>query len=252
MNLVEAIAMADLDLCEGDCLSIVLACTAGSESAKSRQLQLSDFIQSLRDESEKLAPCLHFDWRGRRIAQKVPTRKDARISQSDREELRHLLAQSMAIGRLMLSLSASRLHRCLALGAALELAQTVNTNLQFKTYSDSSGNPAGALTWAWVEECRADAAIATGDLQLHPSEWNEGRCLWFRDVAVAAGSAQEMARDIGGGLFPEATECLVTMRSRKSGRTVAVKFSGSERASLYDWVAGQAELSANGGEGRCR
>jgi hemolysin-activating ACP:hemolysin acyltransferase len=164
------------------------------------------------------------------------------------DKLRHFLQVQLRIGNFLSGLCMSSSYSTCPLGTALELARTVNTNSQFKTYLDCFGNPAGALTWAWVEECRAGAAIAMHDLQLHPSEWNAGRCLWFRDFAVSAGSARLIARDIGGGLFPESRECLVTMRSRRSGQTVAMKFSGAERASLHDWVVRQAALSMNGGE----
>jgi hemolysin-activating ACP:hemolysin acyltransferase len=237
-------------LSTSDRLAILIAFTADGESQSRRQSVLSEHLTTLSHSFDRWVGRVNFDHFGRQLMDSGKRVDPTVIKPEYVDKLRRLLREQLKIGNFLIGLGVSKAYSACSLGAALELARTVNTSSQFKTYSDSSGNPAGALTWAWVEECRADAAIATSDLQLHPSEWNEGRCLWFRDVAVAAGSAQEMARDLGGRLFPDSPDCLVTMRSRASGQTVAMRFSGAERASLHDWVARQARLSAIGVEGR--
>lgn len=250
MNLIDALTQANLSLSASEHLAVLAALTAEQGSQSRKQLLLSEHLGAMNHSLERLANRVNFDHFGRQHVGSWKRVAPSVIKPEYVDRFRRLLREQLNIGNFLVGLGRSRSYSAFSLGAALELARTVNTCSQFKTYSDSSGNPAGALTWAWVEECRADAAIATSDLQLHPSEWNEGRCLWFRDVAVAAGSAQEMARDIGGRLFPDSPDCLVTIRSRASGQTVAMRFSGAERASLHDWVARQARLPASDVEGR--
>lgn len=144
--------------------------------------------------------------------------------------------EQIRILKFMLGLASSRNYQSMPLKAALSLAQTTDTNMQFKLYFDSNLEPVGLITWAWVSQDCLDRVCETGDLSLHPSEWNEGRILWFRDVAVNARSAFEIAHDLSGGLFSEFSEFFVTMQSRKSGRSIPVKFSSTDRTQLADWI----------------
>lgn len=242
MNLSDALRQTKLTLSASGYLAILVALSAEQESQSCKQLLLSDHLSAMSHSLDRSVNRVSFDRFGRQHVGSEERVAPSIIRPEYVDKLRRVLRDQLNIGNFLIGLGMSKSYSACSLGAALELARTVNTSSQFKIYLDSSGKPAGALTWAWVEECRADAALATGELQLHPSEWNEGRCLWFRDVAVAAGSAQELARDLSGGLFPEALDCLVTMRSRESGRTAAIRFSRAERVSLDGWIARQAAL----------
>jgi hemolysin-activating ACP:hemolysin acyltransferase len=249
MNLLDAIVVTELNLPPRGLLAILLVSNAAKASHLRRQLRLKEYLQILDVSLERSALGLCFDSYGRE-SDSLEISPSNYIKPRYKEKLRNLLLERLQIGHFMICLGMSRGYQETSLGAALELARIVHTNSQFKTYIDSSGSPAGAVTWAWIEESCACAALASGDMHLHPSEWDAGRILWFRDIAVTTQSAFAISRDIGGDLFPSETYFLVTMRSRRSGQTVAVKFSAAERASLHDWVVRQARLSASRGE--CR
>lgn len=71
---------------------------------------------------------------------------------------------------------------------------------QYKIYLDTSGNPVGLVTWAWLDFVGKEKVLKQcGSL---PKEaWNSGDHLMVNDFVSPWGHARQIARDLRGGLF---------------------------------------------------
>jgi hemolysin-activating ACP:hemolysin acyltransferase len=145
----------------------------------------------------------------------------------------------VTIGQILHGLAMGDAYRCIPLTSALGLARVVSTNKQFKCYLTPDRVPAGLVTWAWLSGERARALEESFDGDLHPAEWNEGRVLWFRDVAASPLAVDEIAKDLGGRLFPDAPLLLMSMYSKRLGKATAVRFAANERHLLSKWIKNQ-------------
>jgi hemolysin-activating ACP:hemolysin acyltransferase len=121
-----------------------------------------------------------------------------------------------------------------ALNSLIEVCHSIQ---QFRVYEDSRGEPQGFLSWAWLSDFTLDRLQINPFAPLHPSEWNEGETLCFRDLAATAQSAAAIAKDLGGGSFPD-EPCYITMQTDAKGTHSLIRFEPEERYELAEWLSG--------------
>jgi hemolysin-activating ACP:hemolysin acyltransferase len=140
-------------------------------------------------------------------------------------------------GHMLMALRCSNSHAAAPTEALNLLVDVCYSLRQYHRYSDSSGQPKGFLSWAWLSEFTLDRLQANPFVPLHPSEWNEGVILCFCDVVATAQTAHEIAQDLGGGLFPDEA-CYITMQTGTDGSNTLIRFESNERAELTEWLIG--------------
>lgn len=219
--------------------AIALSWVAGSNIENIDSRLLIKEIENQYQSTDSIIRKIKFDSRGRLSIGFFGEMNELEIHSVYLNKFKEFIDNEIKLGQFMLGLGASKYYRSMTLRAAFALAQMLNINEQYKMYFDPNLKPVGVITWAWVNQECMDRIEKADDLSLHPAEWNEGRILWFRDIAVSGDSASEIAHDLSVGLFPEISECYVTMHSRKLGRSIPVKFSSDERTQLSGWIQNQ-------------
>jgi hemolysin-activating ACP:hemolysin acyltransferase len=115
------------------------------------------------------------------------------------------------------------------------LIQICHSSQQYRVYEAKGNEPRGFLSWAWLSAFTLERLTANPLAPLHPSEWNEGTSLCFRDIAATPEIAAAIASDLGGGLFPM-EPCYVTMQTDASGGLSLIRFESNERYELAEWL----------------
>ena len=96
-------------------------------------------------------------------------------------------------GRALLALSFSRWHGQAPLRAMLALTRIATRLRRIVVLDDPLGQPVGAFTWLHVSPRSVRRIRQHPASALHPSEWNEGRTLWIRDVAIPSTESRDRA-----------------------------------------------------------
>jgi hemolysin-activating ACP:hemolysin acyltransferase len=118
------------------------------------------------------------------------------------------------------------------------LAEACQSLCQYRVYGISLDVPTGILSWAWLSDFTLIRLNENPFALLHPSEWNEGTMLCFRDIVPTTDSANAIADDLGGALFP-GEPCYVTMQTDSKGTLSLIRFEPDERYELSEWVRAQ-------------
>jgi hemolysin-activating ACP:hemolysin acyltransferase len=69
-----------------------------------------------------------------------------------------------------------------------------------KFYFNSEGTIVGFAIWAFLAPDVELRVMATGQLSLHLSEWNEGQSAWIIDIVAIAGHAKRNAHSLQGNI----------------------------------------------------
>lgn len=155
------------------------------------------------------------------------------------ELCRGRLVEYAALGKGLIALSKSSPYANMSLKSAVKLLTTVGGIGQVRVYYNHAGEVTGLLTWAWMSQWTMERLVR-GDLSpMHASEWNEGPILCFRDIAASSESAEQIAADLAGDLFPEEGSCAVMAGDRSSKKLVLVQIADSQRNSLRAWIMSQ-------------
>jgi hemolysin-activating ACP:hemolysin acyltransferase len=121
-----------------------------------------------------------------------------------------------------------------AVNALIEVCHSIQ---QYRVYDDRRGEPQGFLSWAWLSDFTLNRLQINPFAQLHPSEWNEGEILCFRDLAATDQTVIAIAKDLRGGLFPD-EPCYITMQTDAKGTHALIRFEPDERYELAEWLSG--------------
>lgn len=194
----------------------------------SRTQSTSAAVRSTPTGVERCAPGSRYELLALHNSQLDACLRDVRCPDSDAESVRR--------GACLLGYSISRRYRSVAAGAVLSWSETAESTGQFNVYVDDLGRIDGLLTWAWISEWTRCRLTNETNPEIHPSEWNEGRQLWFRDVVASASCAERMAFDMLeiGERCPAA---LMSVRSRINGAHELIDLRGSDLTVLSRWLA---------------
>lgn len=146
------------------------------------------------------------------------------------------LCDLLAVGQALQALRAAPLYAQAPIGAINALVMAITATGQYRLYRDDTGAPVGLLSWAWlstwtVERLRQDALAP-----LHPCEWNEGRQLYFRDIAASPSCVEALAQDLAGELFADASRCLVGLRKVGAAQPELAPLDSVQRPAFAAWL----------------
>lgn len=80
-------------------------------------------------------------------------------------------------------------------------------NDQIRFYFDAEGSPVGYVVWAYLADDTVARIRRTGEVDLHASEFAEGKQLWIVDFLVAPGRFRHALADLLTAVFPSTQEC---------------------------------------------
>jgi hemolysin-activating ACP:hemolysin acyltransferase len=106
---------------------------------------------------------------------------------------------------------------------------------QIKIYTDKNHQPCGVLTWMWLSDWTINRITRGASIaELHPSEWNEGTSLCFRDICISKEASCAMLSDIREGLFPDIVSChLIVSKVNGGSRLEVTDRIGREDAASF-------------------
>lgn len=220
-----------------------IASLAEAGLAELAQHDLSLLADSQGDAVVRRFASLHFDVLGRAelVGAGAQRPETLTTAQSLVTKIATRVDKLMQLGLALHGLAASAAHRQLPILQGWSTVKVAQVWGQSRTYRDAMGRATGFLSWAWVSN------EYTARLQLdvppcmHPAEWNEGRNLWFRDIAVTRLCAEELGADVASALFPESTHCLVTVREKGTGLQRAIRVPAASRPDLKAWLTAKCE-----------
>ena len=152
------------------------------------------------------------------------------------DSARAAVDKHVATGQALLALGAAKEYANVATGAVRSMVLSAFSTRQSKTYFNGADTPFGFVSWAWVSQYTLMRLQVDAAAHLHPSEWNEGESLCFRDVAVTEDAVDAIADDLGGLLFPSEPVCYFAMRAPRRDAPELVRFAASRRADLAQWM----------------
>ncbi|WP_082679783.1 toxin-activating lysine-acyltransferase [Paucibacter sp. KCTC 42545] len=206
------------------------------------RVPLSRFLLKQARAKEQRNAELNFDMHGR-IGRYIQGGKNDDRSPLEnlvlRDKVTDIIETQLQCGEILFGLASSENYSKILLGQAWDLSRTAVSLKQFKVYRGVDGRPTGVLVWLWISDATAERVSFDANARIHPSEWNEGSSLWFRNLAASSLSAEEIAADLSGGLFPTAPMCRISTYSGKLDRSVATSVAGEARGALREWLVNQ-------------
>lgn len=119
------------------------------------------------------------------------------------------LQSALELGNALLGASESALHLRSQVPRVMHTFREAHVIRQLRTYFGNTGQPIGAIAWAWLTD-ETIARMHTISLQeIHTCEWNEGKHLCFFDVALTKSVKALVSADIMGTLLPEEANALL-------------------------------------------
>jgi cytolysin-activating lysine-acyltransferase len=117
-----------------------------------------------------------------------------------------------------------------------KLVEPAIKHRRIRFFFDARGEPAAFVMWAHVSLETEHRFLATGNWNLHASEWNEGDRLWIIDFAAPTGCVRQVLANLRDEQFAN-EECICYFRvkgdqviSREMFRNEAVGFFKTPRA----------------------
>jgi hemolysin-activating ACP:hemolysin acyltransferase len=150
------------------------------------------------------------------------------------------LLKLVNVGKSLYALGQCQLFRSLPFVGVWSNVVTSTAIQQAKIYEDARGIPTHFVCWAWLSQYSLERLAENPNLDLHPSEWNEGTALCFRLLSLGAKFNQQLARDISEDLFPEASTIRLSLKSKKTCQSELFVLSAAERRGLQPWIRAQS------------
>ena len=108
-----------------------------------------------------------------------------------------LIDQGMAVGHVIWLMSHSEFHLNWQVRDFLRLIFPAIQKDQMLLFYDESGQPCGAVTWAFLTE-ETEAGLLSATRRLYPSDWNAGDRLWFIDFIAPFGNVPQIIDHMKG------------------------------------------------------
>ncbi|MFC4159179.1 toxin-activating lysine-acyltransferase [Chitinimonas lacunae] len=97
-------------------------------------------------------------------------------------------------------------HQANTVNHVREMIRPAIRHDMMKLYFDIDGSPVGYVVWAFLADDVVARIRQEGRIQLHPSEFNEGRQLWIIDLLVAPGRLKYVMADLSSKVFAAENE----------------------------------------------
>mgnify|MGYP001545289269 CR=1 FL=1 len=88
---------------------------------------------------------------------------------------------------------------------------------QIRVFYNTSGEPVGYVTWAWLDPRARERFIHDPRFLFHPSDWTEGPELWILDFVAPFGHASDMWKQLRTEPRFTETEAFSYLRRRADG-----------------------------------
>lgn len=100
-------------------------------------------------------------------------------------------------------MSLSHTHANRPMQYLTEVIEPAIAQKNIKFYFNDEGQVVGYVVWAYLASDVENRFLKTGQLNLHPSEWNEGISLWIIDLLSPFGNIKHILRSLRDTLFPD-------------------------------------------------
>lgn len=164
---------------------------------------------------------------------------DVGVQPAWRGRLEGALSELSQRGRAYQAFAGSDAHADLALSAIVGLTRTATHLRRITVMSDAEGCLTGAFTWLHISGRTLRRIRADPMTPLHPSEWNEGRLLWIRDVACRGPVPLEMIDAIAQRVRMLGGRTLISVRRAPAGPPTLSMRRRSDESSLIPWLREQ-------------
>lgn len=141
-------------------------------------------------------------------------------------------------GRALLIYYRDEKFNAIKMGDALSSIKTSVSIKQIKFYKNNSESYCGLVAWAWISNYTLDR-LKNNPLEIiHPSEWNEGRILYMKDLCINSQLTNEIYEDVLNRLFPFVDSFWVCLRAVKDQSISMVNIIKSDRRYFSNWLRG--------------
>jgi hemolysin-activating ACP:hemolysin acyltransferase len=244
MNFANFFDQLELNTSEIEKLAFATSWIASVSHGDILGLPLAEFLDSVHQDFSRQRIPIKFDLLGRASIETndgyLVTRVDLSgltASKYLRNKAAAFVSRHVETGLALSALAVSRQYLKVPVGVVRSSVLHAQSTRQFKTFRDSNGVPKGFLSWAWLSNYSLARLESNASLVLHPSEWNEGEILCFRDIAFTEESLARVSIDLGGALFCEESICYVTLGV--AGQPKLVRLTSGDRSDFAVWLGSQ-------------